>query len=155
MKDGEVVQIGTPAEVVMSPATDYVREFTKDVPRTRVLRARSLMQQPPVVVSVKTASSDVVTQLEQTSSPVAYVTDEQGQFIGVITREQLQSGNGSGLDSLINRSQTTVTPETLLSDLVRLAVASNIPLPVVDDENQLVGALDQKTVMLALGGHTE
>jgi glycine betaine/proline transport system ATP-binding protein len=139
----------------MNPATDYVREFTKDVPRTRVLNARSLMKQPQVVVSVKSSSIEVVARLEQTNSPVAYVTDEQGQFLGVISRDQLRSGNGSGLGSLINRGQPTVTPETLLSDLVRLAVTSNIPLPVVDDGDQLVGILDQKTIMLALGGQTE
>ncbi|MSP81345.1 MAG: ATP-binding cassette domain-containing protein [Alphaproteobacteria bacterium] len=37
MKDGEVVQIGTPSDVVMRPATDYVTEFTRDVPRVKVL----------------------------------------------------------------------------------------------------------------------
>jgi glycine betaine/proline transport system ATP-binding protein len=155
MKDGEIVQIGTPAEVVMNPATDYVREFTKDVPRTRVLNARSLMKQPQVIVSVKSPSNEVAALLEQTNSPVAYVTDEQDRFIGVISREQLPSGNGSGLGSLVNRGQPTVTPETLLSDLVRLAVTSDIPLPVVDKGDQLVGTLDQKTIMLALGGQTE
>jgi glycine betaine/proline transport system ATP-binding protein len=37
MKDGEIVQIGTPSDVVMRPATDYVTEFTRDVPRVKVL----------------------------------------------------------------------------------------------------------------------
>ena len=39
MKDGEVVQIGTPAQLVLNPADDYVAEFTKDVPRVRVITA--------------------------------------------------------------------------------------------------------------------
>ena len=39
MKDGEVVQIGTPAQLVMHPADDYVAEFTKDVPRVRIITA--------------------------------------------------------------------------------------------------------------------
>ncbi len=43
MKDGEVVQIGTPSEVVMHPATDYVAEFTKDVPRVKVITAGDCM----------------------------------------------------------------------------------------------------------------
>jgi glycine betaine/proline transport system ATP-binding protein len=44
MKDGEVIQIGTPEELVVSPATDYVAEFTRDVQRAKVISARSLMQ---------------------------------------------------------------------------------------------------------------
>ena len=43
MKDGEIIQIGTPEQVVSHPATDYVAEFTRDVNRAKVLSARSLM----------------------------------------------------------------------------------------------------------------
>ena len=44
MKDGEIVQVGTPEQIVAHPVNDYVREFTKDVPRVKVLTARSVMQ---------------------------------------------------------------------------------------------------------------
>ena len=44
MKDGVFDQIGTPEEIVLHPATDYVREFTKDVPKAKVLTARSVMR---------------------------------------------------------------------------------------------------------------
>ena len=40
MKDGEIIQIGTPEELVMQPATDYVAEFTRDVQRAKVMSAR-------------------------------------------------------------------------------------------------------------------
>ena len=43
MKDGVFEQVGTPEEVVAHPATDYVRAFTRDVPRSKVLRARTIM----------------------------------------------------------------------------------------------------------------
>ncbi|RVA26855.1 glycine betaine/L-proline ABC transporter ATP-binding protein, partial [Mesorhizobium sp. M7A.F.Ca.CA.004.11.2.1] len=44
MKDGEVIQIGTPEELVVNPAADYVAEFTRDVDRAKVISARSLMR---------------------------------------------------------------------------------------------------------------
>ena len=44
MKDGRIVQIGTPAEVVMQPADDYVEEFTQDVPRVKVITAGDIMR---------------------------------------------------------------------------------------------------------------
>jgi len=44
MKDGEVIQVGTPEQLVVNPATDYVAEFTRDVYRAKVISARSLMR---------------------------------------------------------------------------------------------------------------
>jgi glycine betaine/proline transport system ATP-binding protein len=44
MKDGKFVQVGTPEEVVARPATDYVADFTRDVPRAHVLTVRAIMQ---------------------------------------------------------------------------------------------------------------
>ena len=40
MKDGEIIQIGTPEELVINPATDYVAEFTRDVHRAKVMSAQ-------------------------------------------------------------------------------------------------------------------
>ena len=44
MKDGEIVQIGTPEEIVAAPVDDYVREFTEDVPRYKVLSVGKVMR---------------------------------------------------------------------------------------------------------------
>ena len=46
MKDGEIVQIGTPEEIVANPKNEYVRQFAEDVPRYKVLSAGKLMRQP-------------------------------------------------------------------------------------------------------------
>src|SRR5690606_38397432 len=44
MKDGAVVQEGTPEEIVLAPATDYVREFTRSVPKAKVVRVTRVMR---------------------------------------------------------------------------------------------------------------
>ena len=44
MKDGVVIQLGTPEEIMAKPATDYVSAFTRDAPKAKVLTARMLMQ---------------------------------------------------------------------------------------------------------------
>ena len=43
MRDGRIVQVGPPAELIVNPANDYVAEFSRDVPRTRVLTAQDVM----------------------------------------------------------------------------------------------------------------
>ena len=44
MKDGLIIQIGSPEELVINPSTEYVKEFTKDIPRSKVLTASSIME---------------------------------------------------------------------------------------------------------------
>jgi glycine betaine/proline transport system ATP-binding protein len=46
MRDGEIVQVGTPDEVVAAPADDYVRDFVSDVPRSHVLTLKWVMRDP-------------------------------------------------------------------------------------------------------------
>jgi glycine betaine/proline transport system ATP-binding protein len=46
MRDGEMVQMGTPDEVVGAPADDYVRDFVSDVPRSHVLTLKWVMRKP-------------------------------------------------------------------------------------------------------------
>lgn len=46
MKDGAVVQVGTPEELVVNPATGYVAEFTREVSKAKVVRVRSIMREP-------------------------------------------------------------------------------------------------------------
>ena len=92
MKDGAVVQIGTPEDLVVSPATGYVREFTRDIPRAKVLSARSLMR--PVTAppgdDVRVPSDIKLEALAPLLSDPAkgiVVVDEQGRAIGAIARQ--------------------------------------------------------------------
>jgi glycine betaine/proline transport system ATP-binding protein len=90
MKDGEIIQIGTPEDLVTKPATDYVAEFTRDVQRSKVLSARTLMSpmsadsapQRKIAATAKIASfaADIVAD----GRPFA-VTDESGMIIGQVT----------------------------------------------------------------------
>ncbi len=92
MNDGEIIQIGTPEELVINPATDYVAEFTHDVPRAKVLTAGSVMAAADGSgdVAGHVAASDRIETLAArvvaAGKPFA-VTDETGRVVGVLTRE--------------------------------------------------------------------
>lgn len=90
MKDGEIIQIGTPEELVTRPATDYVAEFTRDVQRAKVLSAKSLMSpaganadaanRVPATAKVASFAADIVAA----GQPFA-VVDGAGRIIGEVT----------------------------------------------------------------------
>jgi glycine betaine/proline transport system ATP-binding protein len=90
MKDGEIIQIGTPEELVMRPATPYVAEFTRDVPRAKVMSAGRLMgplsPSPDYGGSVK--MSDKIASFASKivgARKTFLVTDAKGQPVGEVT----------------------------------------------------------------------
>jgi len=158
MKAGEVVQIGTPDQVIMNPVNNYVQEFTKDVPRSRVLAARSLMKACEVVVSENDAPEHCLSMLQSKNSPVAFVQRENGKFAGICLPEQIDAAvknSLSNLKSVISNNSPTVSPNTLLADLIPLIAASELPLPVVNQAHKLVGAVDRTDVILAFDGEAQ
>lgn len=93
MKDGEISQIGTPEEIVANPVNDYVREFTEDVPRYKVLSAGKVMRQvagqtPPDGIEPVLTSAKIDSLIGRVAdSDVALpVIDPAGQMVGEIDR---------------------------------------------------------------------
>ena len=92
MKDGEIVQIGTPEEIVAAPVDDYVREFTEDVPRYKVLSVGKVMRPASKGLSAEggvrsgAKIESAINQVADTDRPVA-VIDEAGEIVGEIDRE--------------------------------------------------------------------
>ena len=91
MKDGEVIQVGTPEELVVSPATDYVAEFTRDVQRAKVISARSLMRPPSKIqhggtVAPEARVASFSAQVIAARKPFA-VVNGTGKPIGEVTPE--------------------------------------------------------------------
>lgn len=92
MQDGEIIQTGTPEELVMHPATDYVAEFTRDVPRAKVMSAQRLMRPPtpgaPYAGRVRREAkvASFAADIVAADRPFA-VTDAEGQLIGEVTAE--------------------------------------------------------------------
>ena len=72
MKDGEFVQMGTPEELVSNPINDYVRDFTRDVPRSKVLTARAVMTPPRVYATADDGLSDLRNKLAARNAKVRW-----------------------------------------------------------------------------------
>ncbi|MYD78116.1 MAG: betaine/proline/choline family ABC transporter ATP-binding protein [Gammaproteobacteria bacterium] len=92
MKDGAIIQIGTPEELVINPADDYVEEFTNDLSRAKVLSARTVMSEPEPDaqvggrVSSSTKIQDLAEDLIKSELPF-HVVDKDDNVIGQLTRD--------------------------------------------------------------------
>ncbi|SED62189.1 glycine betaine/proline transport system ATP-binding protein [Streptomyces sp. 2231.1] len=94
MRDGQVVQLGTPEEIVGSPADDYVREFVRDVPREQVLTVRTAMR--PVsaadpgtgpAVRPEATVSEAIEAVARAGAPARVMDD--GRCLGVVDSDAL------------------------------------------------------------------
>ncbi len=89
MKAGRVIQIGSPEELVLSPADDYVREFTREIPRAKVLSVQTIMT-PPVGDDSRALAIFPHARIESVAPSVVSrgramaVTDESGKVVGRI-----------------------------------------------------------------------
>ena len=89
MKDGEIIQFGTPEDLVLKPATSYVAEFTSDVNRAKVMSARSLMGKASAKansyekVDCHAKIASFATAIVDSADPFA-VIDTKGDVIGEI-----------------------------------------------------------------------
>ena len=92
MKDGAIIQIGTPEALVTKPATDYVAEFTREIPRAKVLSARAVMTAAGQGVAfagrvaAETKIEDLAAQAMDSDAPLAVIGDD-GAVVGQVTRE--------------------------------------------------------------------
>lgn len=104
MKDGIIEQLDTPANIVLNPATEYVRKFTEEVPREKVLKVESIMDthtegadMSDLRVSKDAIIGSVAESVLNTNRPVA-VVDESDNIVGMIQRSNIIKtlfGNGS------------------------------------------------------------
>lgn len=93
MKDGRIVQLSTPEEMVLNPANDYVAEFARNAPRERIVSAGAIMESAnggfsdqPVQVSDKIGS--IANRVLNSESPIA-VADADNQIVGQISRARI------------------------------------------------------------------
>jgi len=101
MKDGLIIQIGTPEQLVINPATSYVKEFTNDILRSKVLTASSIMEKINnktnnyIKINEKSVVESFAADLIDNNTN-ALVVNDANKEVGVITKEKV-------IDILINR----------------------------------------------------
>ena len=153
MKDGEFVQIGRPEELVSNPINDYVRDFTRDVPRSKVITARSVMTPPRVYAATDEGLGDLVNKLAAQECESAVVVDEQDRFIGTVHLADLPTSwvAHSSVASVMRDSCAIVEPDTRLERLIPLAIDGDAPIAVLD-HGRCIGTISREVAMAALVG---
>ncbi|MCC2032860.1 quaternary amine ABC transporter ATP-binding protein [Microbacterium allomyrinae] len=153
MRDGRIVQTGTPEEILTDPANDYVAQFVQDVDRARVLTAASVME-PAVATITITAGVRGALRVMRDLQAGAVAVLEGRTLVGMVTDRAVIRAVKNGITDLraiVQPAQTVVHPDDPLTDVVERSVESPLPVVVVDERQRLVGVIPRVTLLAALG----
>ena len=151
MRDGAIQQIGTPADILMRPETDYVAEFVQDVDQGRVLAVDNVREDAATVVEGATVA-DALAAIDSGNSEAAHVVDAGGKPLGVVTRESAERAAARGDHELgeLVQAVPAVTDDTVLAKVYQL-FGSGLPIAVIDAEGRLIGSVRPLRVLDELG----
>jgi glycine betaine/proline transport system ATP-binding protein len=158
MRDGRIVQIGTPEDILTNPANEYVEQFVQDVDRSRVLTAESVMRAPRAVIHEGSGPHAALTVMRDEQLSAAYVVKRDRTLVGWVRDRDVLDLVRSGTKDLspaIQRDHGAVANDTSLSELFIPAIESALPLAVHDERNKLVGVIPRVTLLATLGGEPD
>nr|WP_314148789.1 glycine betaine/L-proline ABC transporter ATP-binding protein [uncultured Leifsonia sp.] len=154
MRDGRIVQTGTPEEILTDPANDYVASFVQDVDRARVLTAASVMEPARALVTVAGGPRAAMRTMRDLQTSAAFVVGQGRRLLGAVrdrdVMRQVRDGR-SDLAEVIREDIASVSRDEVLSELVEPSVGSALPLAVVDAQERLLGVIPRVTLLAALG----
>ncbi len=151
MKDGFIVQIGTPEEILTEPADDYVKAFVENVDRSTIVTASTVMFKNPVHVEIgKDGPAVALRRMREKGLSHLPVVDKDHVFKGFVKDDdvaQLAKKEVKTLDEVINSEAPTIGLDTPVVDLLPLFIENQYAIPVLDEEWKLKGLVAHASII--------
>ncbi|PKB65321.1 MAG: ABC transporter ATP-binding protein [SAR202 cluster bacterium Io17-Chloro-G2] len=150
MRDGEIIQLGTPEEIVDSPTDEFVQEFTRGISKTRVLPISRIMEPPCCVASQDDSPKSVMQTMSMSNHSYVFITDENQECVGIATKEQIASCGADQQDSLENidaHQPQAIPADTSIEKALPLIIGHDFPIPVTNDQGELLGMASQSAIL--------
>ncbi|MBG6070607.1 MULTISPECIES: glycine betaine/L-proline ABC transporter ATP-binding protein ProV [unclassified Polaromonas] len=161
MKDGHVVQVGTPDEILRNPADAYVRSFTHGVDAAAVFKAADIARKSQVVVAEHASSGSraALKMLEDRDRDYAYVVSTKEQYLGVVSAESLRKAlhghvGPLGLAHAYLPDVLTIAADDSVNGLYGQVAQSPYPVPVTDADGKFHGSISKTTLLKFLDRDT-
>ncbi len=146
MNQGRVIQVGTPKEILLNPADDYVQAFFRGVDSTGIITAKDF-QKEGLIFKDDITLEQALEELQKSEEEYACLVDNQNQFRGLLSREGLEASQN--LEKALVQVET-VREDTKMKTILPLVADSASPLPVIDDKGELKGVITKKTYLQEL-----
>lgn len=146
LNNGRLAQVGTPEDILLNPADDYVREFVQDVSRSDIVTAKHIMRQPTLVLSQQ--NNDEARQLmEEKGETHAWLATPDG--VSVVSKLQLLQQPTSSPAALATPLKTLPSSATLAT-LIPLSIGNTQPIALTDAKGNFVGIVEAEHILQML-----
>jgi len=153
MKAGRIVQIGTPEDILLHPADDYVAAFTQHVDRSKVLRARDVMFLPTPLLRTNHGPQLALHEMERHGLSSRFVVGPNRRLAGLVTAEDALAATQRGdhdLAGILTQDIAKAGPDDPLRSLIGMAVQTRYPIAVVGGAGELLGIVVRVAILRAL-----
>jgi glycine betaine/proline transport system ATP-binding protein len=150
MKDGAIVQIGTPEEILTNPADEYVKRFVENVDRSKVITAASLMRKARTVTVPKDGPHVAIRAMEKLGLSSIFAVDSGRHLQGLLTVDdaiKLERAKQQDVTGSLTTDLYVTAPETPIADLLNTAMTTRYPIAIQNEDGRLVGLLDRATIL--------
>ncbi|WP_453994142.1 quaternary amine ABC transporter ATP-binding protein [Bacillus nitroreducens] len=156
MKDGSVIQLGTPEEIMISPANEFVEKFVEDVDLSKVITASHVMKRGEKI-NVDRGPRVALEIMRNQGYSSIFIVDRKNKLLGALTAEQARQAieNKQTIAEAMTTDIPTVSEDTLLTDLMDEIATSNLPISVIDEEHRFKGIVIRGAVIAALSGNKD
>lgn len=155
MRDGQIIQIGSPEQILTDPADDYVHSFVKNVDRSKVITAGSVMIPTETVTVPRDGPNQAIRMMRNNGISTIFVTDKHRRLMGVITLEdaiRLKKRDIDSIDKIINTEVESAREDTKLTDLFIPASKERLPIPVINNEGKMIGIVRNSDIISGMAG---
>ena len=159
MQDGQLVQVGTPDEILNQPANDYVRAFFRGVDLANVFSARdvaSRKQTPLIKKHTTDGPGNALRQLKALEREYGYVVDRSRRFLGVVSVESLGRAvrDKGSLEQALLADIQPILADTSLNELISQVAAAPCQVPVVEEDGTYLGLISKANLLNTLDRST-
>ena len=159
MKDGEIVQLGTPENILREPATEYVERFVEDVDYTKVRTAESVMIRAKELAYPNEGPTVVLRRMRRAGLSHMFVVDDERRLQGLVEAEEvsrLAERDERELKAAIDTEAPRVKRDTWLREVLPLFVEhDDVPVAVCAEDGHLEGVVVRGSLIAGLTTGTE
>lgn len=156
MENGSVIQVGTPDEIVMSPANDYVRSFFRNVDVSQVFKAGDVARKAQVTIIERqgVSAAAALERMKNFDREYAIILGRDQTYHGMVSQtslvEKLQAKAADPYRSAFLTEIEPIPAEEPLSNVLGKVAASRWPVPVVDNGNRYLGSISKSALLETL-----
>jgi glycine betaine/proline transport system ATP-binding protein len=155
MKDGAIVQEGTPEDILTNPADEYVEKFVEDVNTSKILTASGVMKKVKNVAYTKDGPRTVLRKMEEEGISSIFVVNRDWTINGIVFAEDAAEAAENGvkeITNIIKKDVIQIGPDTPVSEIFPVIATATYPIVVADENKKLLGIIIKGTILAKLAG---